>query len=228
MTGTHITYNNFEIIAIIREIISRKSIVIIPSKNPETILITKIHHIDVNGFYILAKTRAAIEKNIISFIVNDNKAQFLFLAKYNSITNINNNYYHHFSTPKKISTIQRRWQARLYLDILHNFFCYGRFKSGNSYCFKIKNISTGGCALIFEASLYEENTKDTILRNTILDFGIFGKITIDLEVLDEYLIPQTTLKQLSCKFKPKQESKVLEVDKIITRVIIYKKKLSSL
>ncbi|EPY5208144.1 hypothetical protein ACXDTG_002474 [Klebsiella pneumoniae] len=224
MTGIHITSNNFEIIAMFREFISRNSITLVHSKTTETTAVTKIIHVDMLGFYISSESRSTPIKGLTPFTVNDHKAQFLFSAKYNISTGQRGYYCHYFFLPNKILTIQRRRQPRLYLDISHDFFCHGRFKSGNNFCFNIKNISNGGCALVFEKNSHKENLNNTILRAATLDFGTLGKITIDLEIINQYLVPETNLIQLSCKFKTREESKISEIDRIITRIIIYNKK----
>lgn len=90
--------------------------------------------------------------------------------------------------PDLIFFAQQRQNQRFSFMKGYDFFCFGRYKNGENYSFKIKNISQGGCALIVKDVNARFLYKDAVIKNASLDFDTFGSLQLDLKVIDVVLI----------------------------------------
>ena len=125
---------------------------------------------------------------------------------------------------------QQRQNQRFSFLKGYDFFCFGRYKNGENYSFKIKNISQGGCALIVKDVNARFLYKDAVIKGASLDFDTFGNLQLDLKVIDVVMINEFdednhlySCYQISCGFDFRNRREEAEVEKIIIKFLMSNK-----
>lgn len=149
-----------------------------------------------------------------SFIINE----FIELKLYSDIGQINilsksigrygaQGEYMEASIPIKMIITQRRKERRFTLRKIDNFYCYGKFRNGESYRYDISDISLGGCALISFQPNMRFLVDGGILKNSVISLPKKVSLNISLRIAsisyntiihDDKIINFVT--KISCEF----------------------------
>lgn len=233
MEESYVKQNLFEIIAIMREAVKKRSRVDIQAKN--RVFASRIQKIDSVGFFIPWDEELAKERNSLGFVIQDDNGRYDFKTTKSKVININNINLLYFSIPKSVNVTQRRMHLRLDLSNKLNFQCCGKFNDGRKYHYKIKDISHGGCALIVENNEHINSLCGTTLRNVEFDFNDIGTLVSNLHVINVEPIKEITdddsyreVVHLSCQFKRMTESTLRKLDNIIVKLLLEEKRLHRL
>lgn len=219
--------DKFEIIAIFREELLRKTKLEIKYKSHS--IITQLVKVASDCFVIGYKKGILITE----------KQDFIFHSEQGFIS-FNANFDHAISDdlesalvyfiPNMVFFLQRRQHQRFSFLTENSFLCSGRYKNGENYSLRIKDISSGGCALISlklnPRFLYNGNS----IKMALLDFGDFGKLQLDLKIVSVASIQEYdenyslySCYQISCKFNFRNSTEESGVEKIIIDYLTTKK-----
>jgi c-di-GMP-binding flagellar brake protein YcgR len=234
MEEAYVKHDMFEIIAIMREAVKKRSRIDIQVKN--SVLASRIQKIDSNGFFIPWNEELTKKHNSLSFIIHDDNGKYDFQTTKALAVTVNSTNFLYVRFPEKINVTQRRMHLRLYLAKKHNFQCYGKFNDGRKYHYKIKDISHGGCALIVENDEHVNSLRGTTLRNVEFDFNHIGTLVSNLHVINVEPIKEIMdndesyrdCLHLSCQFKRMSESTQRKLDNIIVKLLLEEKRLHRL
>ncbi|TNV14005.1 hypothetical protein FH968_21040 [Buttiauxella sp. B2] len=233
MDEAYVKHDLFEIIAIVREAVKKKSRVDIQVRN--RVFASRIQKIDSAGFFIPWNEELANKRDFLSFVIKDDNGKYDFKTTKAQAVTVNNINCLYVFFPEKINVTQRRMHMRLYLANKHNFQCYGKFNDGRKYHYKIKDISHGGCALIVENDERINSLRGTTLRNVEFDFNDIGTLVSNLHVINVEPIKETMDNEnyrnclhLSCQFKRMTESSLRKLDNIIVKLLLEEKRLHRL
>ncbi|MEC5317437.1 PilZ domain-containing protein [Brenneria populi subsp. brevivirga] len=220
--------NKYEIIAIFREELRRKTDIEI--KLNDKSIITRITKVDFSEFHINISEK--IQKNkILGFILHSDcgKIEFSCALKRAYSQNCNNKF--SFILPENIMVAQRRRHQRVLLQNDYDFSCYGRYKNGENYQFKIKDISNEGCALISENPNMKFLASDAMLKNSILAFALYGEFTTNLTIKNVTTVNRIDTDgkchiyyQISCQFNFKNPADKIKIEKLVMELIMENKR----
>lgn len=228
MDATSIKKNPYEIMAIIRDAFKKRTTVNIRTQSGAHIC--QILKVDASGFHIPWDFPVPPKTEKISIELFDRAAKIAF--KTERITLFASGYTRYIAIgyPDSIQIIQRRKHQRLIINTRENYRCVGRFNDGNKFQFKIQDVSLGGCALLTEDAEYAHALVGAPLRYAELDFGDFGTVTADLQVLNTIKVqhpgddkPLQTWR-LSCQFKRLAENMHQKLDEIIIKMLLEEKR----
>lgn len=219
--------DRFEIIAIIREELLKKTKLEIVYKNNS--IVTQLEKVDFEHFAISHHEDIVTEK-IQCFILHSEAGIIKFNARFDRESSDDNAGGLVYFIPDMIFFVQRRQHQRFSFLKGFSFTCFGRYKNGENYLFKIKNISRGGCALIAEEVNPRFLHKDTVIKGSSLEFEQFGNLQLDMKVIDVVEINEFdddnhlySCHQISCKFEFKNHREESEVEKIIINFLMSNK-----
>lgn len=217
----------FEILAILRESFQKNNKMEISTKN--NIYSTHWIDVDLNGIYVNFVQDLAddvLYKHKIEIQSSIGKIEFHTHIK--EISLIKGIYTIHYNFPEILLITQRRKEERLRIANFFDFACEVKNKNGYRFSFKIKDISENGCALELNGSNNVEISKGSIIRNAQLTLGQFGKLTIDLlviEIKDSYINNSNLcVSHFSCKFVNNNKKKSL-INVIIMDILLETRRL---
>lgn len=240
-TGTYLEYGNkdcgmsfglakenkFEIIATLREELHKKTKLEVLCENSN--VITQLEKIDFERFTISWHEDIVPEK-IQYFILHSDSGIIKFSARFATDLPSDAEAGLSYFIPDMIFFAQQRQNQRFSFLKGYDFFCFGRYKNGENYSLKIKNISQGGCALIVKDVNARFLYKDAVIKGASLDFEAFGSLQLDLKVIDVVTINEFdednqlyTCHQISCGFDFKHRREEAEVEKIIIKFLMSNK-----
>lgn len=174
--------DKFEIIAILREELHKKTKLEILCGDSS--VITQLEKIDFERFVISGHGDIVPEK-VQYFILHSESGIVKFSARFEQTSSAGAEAGLSYFIPDMIFFAQQRQNQRFSFLKGYDFFCFGRYKNGENYSLKIKNISQGGCALIVKDVNARFLYKDAVIKNASLDFDTFGSLQLDLKVIDD-------------------------------------------
>lgn len=219
--------NKFEIVAIIREeLLRRTKLELIVN---DTRVVTQLEKVDFD-YFVITNHDGITPSPVQSFILHSETGIIKFKARYDRKLTGEIKSGLAYRIPDVIFFVQRRQHQRFSFLKGYHFFCTGRYKNGENYSLQIKNISRGGCALISpivnERFLY----KDASIRGALLEFEQFGSLNVDFQVVDVISINEFdennqlySCFQISCKFDFKHPREEEEVEKVIINFLMSNK-----
>ncbi|MEG0097963.1 MAG: pilus assembly protein PilZ [Citrobacter sp.] len=217
--------NKFEIIAILREELHKKTKLEVLCGDSS--VITQLEKIDFERF-VLPPHKDIVPEKVQYFILHSDSGIVKFSARYEPSSDAEAGLSYHI--PDMIFFAQQRQNQRFSFLKGYDFFCTGRYKNGENYSLKIKNISQGGCALIVKDVNARFLYKDAIIKGASLDFDVFGSLVLDLKVIDVVMINEFdednqlySCYQISCGFDFKNRREEAEVEKIIIKFLMSNK-----
>lgn len=222
MEDACIKQNLFEIIAIMREAVKKRSRVDVQAK--KRVFPSHIQKIDSAGFFIPWDEELAKEHHSLSFVIHDDNGRYDFKTTKAKAITVDNIHCLYICFPKNINVTQRRTHLRLDLANKLNFHCYGKFNDGRKYHYKIKDISHGGCAITVENNEFINSLCGTTLRNVEFDFNDIGTLVSNLQVINVEPADRDFV-HLSCQFKRMTESTQRKLDSIIVKLVLEDKRL---
>lgn len=230
MDKSYVKQGLFESVAIIREALKKGCLIDIHSKNSD--VFCKIHKLDTSGFYVLWEGEAPDKTDRLAVEIFADTGKFEFQATASEVLSDSGGKWLYIHYPDAIQVTQRRRHPRLIFNDRRIYCAQGRFNDGLSYHFRIKDISSGGCALRLEDGERARALVKTTLRNIELDFGSHGTITADLFVLSSEKVAtaeeSTPVWHLSCQFKRISESMRRHLDSIVIKLLLDEKRLHRL
>lgn len=173
--------NKFEIVAIIREALLRKTKVELRFK--ETSLVTQLEKVDFDYFVIAYNSEIPLS-SIQSFILHSNSGIIRFNARFSQSLTDKLGCGLAYRIPEMVLLVQRRQHERFSFLQGYHFYCSGRYKNGENYSLQIKNISRGGCALISQKVNDRFLYKNALIKAASLDFEQFGYLQCDRSFLN--------------------------------------------
>lgn len=219
--------NKFEIIAILREELQKKTKLEVLCENSN--VITQLEKVDFERFVISWQGDIVPEK-VQYFILHSDSGIVKFSARLEETSVAGVEAGLSYSIPDMIFFAQQRQNQRFSFLKGYDFFCFGRYKNGENYSLKIKNISQGGCALIVKDVNARFLYKDAVIKSATLDFDTFGSLQLDLKVIDVVMINEFdednqlySCYQISCGFDFKNHREEAEVEKIIIKFLMNNK-----
>ncbi|EPJ5579897.1 PilZ domain-containing protein [Citrobacter farmeri] len=219
--------NKFEIVAIIREALLRKTKVELRFK--ETSLVTQLEKVDFDYFVIAYNSEIPLS-SIQSFILHSNSGIIRFNARFSQSLTDKLGCGLAYRIPEIVLLVQRRQHERFSFLQGYHFYCSGRYKNGENYSLQIKNISRGGCALISQKVNARFLYKNALIKAASLDFEQFGYLQCDLRVVNVVAVNEFdennqlySCQQISCKFEFKHPREALDVEKIIIHFLMNNK-----
>ncbi|MBJ3591585.1 pilus assembly protein PilZ [Salmonella enterica subsp. enterica serovar Saintpaul] len=219
--------NKFEIIAILREELQKKTKLEVLCENSN--VITQLEKVDFERFVISWQGDIVPEK-VQYFILHSDSGIVKFSARLEEASVAGAEAGLSYSIPDMIFFAQQRQNQRFSFLKGYDFFCFGRYKNGENYSLKIKNISQGGCALIVLDVNARFLYKDAVIKGATLDFDSFGSLQLDLKVIDVVMINEFdednqlySCYQISCGFDFKNHREEAEVEKIIIKFLMNNK-----
>ncbi|MEB2417818.1 flagellar brake protein [Citrobacter sp. R-1.5.2] len=219
--------NKFEIIAILREELHKKTKLEVLCEN--TSVITQLERIDFERFVVTGHEDIIPEK-IQYFILHSDSGIIKFSARFEATPSTGAEAGLSYLIPDMIFFAQQRQNQRFSFLKGFDFFCFGRYKNGENYSLKIKNISQGGCALIAKDVNARFLYKDAVIKNAALDFDTFGSFQLDLKVIDVVAINEFdednqlySCHQVSWEFDFKNRREEAEVEKTIIKFLMSNK-----
>lgn len=219
--------NKFEIVAIIREELLKKTK--LELKYKETSVFTQLEKVDFDYFAITRNDEVTIS-TIQYFILHSDSGIIKFNARYIPALTTKMAGGLVYAIPDVILFVQRRQHQRFSFLKGYHFFCFGRYKNGENYSLKIKNISRGGCALLTQHVNTRFLYKGAMIKGALLEFEQFGHLQVDFKVVD--VVPITefdennqlySCQQISCKFEFKHPREESDVEKIIINFLMSNK-----
>lgn len=228
MDGVYEKKDRFEILAVLREAFKKNSRIEISCN--KGIVISRLCKIDLNGLAIPFNKKIVNGNQTLHFSIQNNISNIEFKTAATQLVCADNEALLHIPMPQKINITQRRKDLRIDVSEDHNFFCHGRFKNGESYKLQIKNISKGGCALIVSPVIDAPALIGSILKNTVLDFESYGKISTDIFIINIKEISEIDINNqkksylhLACNFRNIGHI-ARELDDILMNLILHQKK----
>lgn len=219
--------DKFEIIAILREELHKKTKLEILCGDSS--VITQLEKIDFERFVISGHGDIVPEK-VQYFILHSESGIVKFSARFEQTSSAGAEAGLSYFIPDMIFFAQQRQNQRFSFLKGYDFFCFGRYKNGENYSLKIKNITQGGCALIVKDVNARFLYKDAVIKNASLDFDTFGSLQLDLKVIDVVPINEFdednqlySCHQISCEFDFKNRREETEVEKIIIKFLMSNK-----
>ena len=219
--------NKFEIIAILREELHKKTKLEVLCENSS--VITQLEKIDFEHFMI-SWHEDIIPEKVQYFILHSDSGIIKFSARLEKSPTAGAEAGLSYAIPDMIFFAQQRQNQRFSFLKGYDFFCFGRYKNGENYSFKIKNISQGGCALIVKDVNARFLYKDAVIKGASLDFDTFGNLQLDLKVIDVVMINEFdednqlySCYQISCGFDFRNRREEAEVEKIIIKLLMSNK-----
>ncbi len=137
--------NKFEIVAIIREELLRKTKVELKFKDAS--VVTQLEKVDFD-YFVITNNSDIPHSSIQSFILHSDSGIIRFNARFSQSLTDKLECGLAYRIPEVILLVQRRQHQRFSFLKGYHFYCSGRYKNGENYLLQIKNISRGGCALI--------------------------------------------------------------------------------
>lgn len=220
--------NKYEIIATFRNEFRRKSEIEIDIAGVN--IITRILQINACSFTIFLEHDICAGE-AFRFILHSDSGKLEFISKIvpDCVPDETSGYT--FSLPKKIRIVQRRSDQRLDLRNDQGFSCSGRYKNGKNYAFQIVDVSTGGCALLSHSPSLEFQKGEFVLKQSNLHFKEYGDLVTDLTVKNVSIVNTisgkntiTACYKLSCQFNFKSLLDKNKVDKLVTGLILERKR----
>lgn len=229
MDSTLTRGDRYENIAIIRDAFRAKSNISV-TLNDDTV-ICRIIKMDTRGFCLHWEHNALGKYERVHIAILSDNARFSFPAS--GITLFSSGYdrYIHVPYPNMIKRIQRRRYPRLVLD--GKYSSRGKLNNGIKFDYKIKDISVGGCALLVDQPQHIPYLTGATLRQVEFDFNEMGVLAIDLNVLNVIPVPPSCRPsasaswRLSCQFWRTQQSIRLQLDTMITKLLLAEKSFTT-
>ncbi len=219
--------DKFEIIATLREELHKKTKLEVLCENSS--VITQLEKVDFERF-VISWHEDIVPEKVQYFILHSESGIVKFNARFEQTPSAGAEVGLSYLIPDLIFFAQQRQNQRFSFMKGYDFFCFGRYKNGENYSFKIKNISQGGCALIVQDVNARFLYKDAVIKNASLDFDTFGSLQLDLKVIDVVLINEFdednqlySCHQISCEFDFKNRREETEVEKIIIKFLMSNK-----
>lgn len=219
--------NKFEIVAIIREELLRKTKVELKFKDAS--VVTQLEKVDFDYFVITNNGNIPLT-SIQSFILHSDSGIIRFNARFSQSLTDKLECGLAYRIPEVILLVQRRQHQRFSFLKGYHFYCSGRYKNGENYLLQIKNISRGGCALISQKINTRFLYKNALIKGASLDFEQFGRLHCDLRVVNVVAINEFdennqlySCQQISCKFEFKHPRDALDVEKVIIHFLMSNK-----
>ncbi|MFQ0832453.1 pilus assembly protein PilZ [Citrobacter gillenii] len=219
--------NKFEIIAILREELHKKTKLEVLCENNS--VIKQLEKIDFERF-VLSPHKDIVPEKVQYFILHSDSGIVKFSARYEQASAGDAQAGLSYLIPDMIFFAQQRQNQRFSFLKGYDFFCSGRYKNGENYSLKVKNISQGGCALIVKDVNARFLYKDAVIKGAALDFDVFGSLLLDLKVIDVVMINEFdddnqlySCYQISCEFDYKNRREEAEVEKIIIKFLMSNK-----
>lgn len=219
--------NKFEIVAIIREELLRKTKLELKFK--ETSVITQLEKVDFD-YFVIAYNSAIQLSSVQCFILHSDSGIIKFNARYSPSLTHQMECGLVYCIPDVIFFVQRRQHQRFSFLKGYHFFCSGRYKNGENYSLQIKNISRGGCALISQNVNTRFLHKDAFIKGALLEFEQFGCLHLDFRVVDVVPVNEFdehnqlySCQQISCKFEFKNPREESDVEKVIINFLMSNK-----
>ncbi|HCD1256452.1 PilZ domain-containing protein [Citrobacter sp. ANG330] len=216
--------NKFEIVAIIREELLKKTKVELKFK--ETSVVTLLEKVDFD-YFVIANNRDIPLSSIQSFILHSDSGILKFNARFSQSLTDKVGCGLAYRIPEVIVLVQRRQHQRFSFLKGYHFYCSGRYKNGENYTLQIKNISRGGCALISQKINTRFLYKNALIKGATLNFEQFGRLQCDLRVVNVVDINEFdennqlySCQQISCQFEFKHSRDVLDVEKVIIHFLM--------
>lgn len=211
--------NKFEIIAVFREELLKKTK--LELKYANTSVVTQLEKVDFEHF-VIPHHKDIVTKKIQTFILHSENGIIKFNARIDQEMSDGMENALAYFIPEMVFLIQRRQHQRFSFLKGHSFNCFGRYKNGENYSFKIKNMSRGGCALIAQDANTRFLYKDAVIKGVSLDFEQFGYLQLDLKVVDVVMVNEFDAEnqlyscyQVSCRFDFKNSREEAEIERII-------------
>ena len=193
--------DKFEIIATLREELHKKTKLEVLCENSS--VITQLEKVDFERF-VISWHEDIVPEKVQYFILHSESGIVKFSARFEQTPSAGAEVGLSYLIPDLIFFAQQRQNQRFSFMKGYDFFCFGRYKNGENYSFKIKNIS--------------------------LDFDTFGSLQLDLKVIDVVLINEFdednqlySCHQISCEFDFKNRREETEVEKIIIKFLMSNK-----
>ncbi|HEM8563229.1 TPA: PilZ domain-containing protein [Citrobacter farmeri] len=219
--------NKFEIVAIIREELLKKTKLELRCK--ETSIVTQLKKVDFD-YFVIAYDSECLFSSVQSFILHSESGIIKFKARYSKLLTDKLEYGRVYCIPDIIFFVQRRQHQRFSFLKEYHFYCFGRHKNGENYSLRIKNISRGGCALISQTVNTRFIYKDALIKRAALEFERLGSLRVDLRVVNVVPVSEFdennqlySCHQISCKFEFKNSREELNVEKIIINFLMSNK-----
>lgn len=219
--------NKFEIVAIIREALLRKTKLELSCNG--TSVVTQLEKVDFD-YFVIADDFDVLCSSVQAFILHSESGIIKFKARFSQMLTDELGCGRVYCIPDVIFFVQRRQHQRFSFLKDYNFYCFGRYKNGENYSLQIKNISRGGCALISQQVNSRFVYKNALIKNASLEFEQFGSLCVDLRVVD--VVPVNEFDdnnqlyasyQISCKFEFKHVREESVVEKIIINFLMSNK-----
>lgn len=219
--------NKFEIVAIIREELLRKTKLELKFK--ENSVVTQLEKVDFDYFVIVERSEV-IPSSIQHFILHSERGIIKFNARFSPSLTVKMKGGLAYYIPDVIFFVQRRQHQRFSFLKGQHFYCLGRYKNGENYSLQIKNISRGGCALMSPSVNTRFLYKDALIKGALLEFEQFGSLHLDLRVVNVVPIQEFdennqlyASQQISCKFQFKHPREESGVEKVIINILLSNK-----
>lgn len=219
--------NKFEIVAIIREELLRKTKVELKFKDAS--VVTQLEKVDFD-YFVITNNSDIPHSSIQSFILHSDSGIIRFNARFSQSLTDKLECGLAYRIPEVILLVQRRQHQRFSFLKGDHFYCSGRYKNGENYLLQIKNISRGGCALISQKINTRFLYKNALIKGASLDFEQFGRLHCDLRVVNVVAINEFdennqlySCQQISCKFEFKHPRGALDVEKVIIHFLMSNK-----
>lgn len=219
--------NKFEIVAIIREELLRKTK--LELKFTDHSLITQLKKVDFD-YFTIAYDREIILSSVSGFLLHSENGLIQFTARFSQALTEKLACGLTWHMPEMLFLIQRRQHQRFSLLKGYRFYCSGRYRNGENYALQIKDISRGGCALITSKVNARFLYKSALIKRAQLDFFQLGCLQVDLRIVDVVPVREFdendqlyACQQISCKFEFKHPREEDAIEKIIMNFLLSNK-----